>query len=104
MGKHFLSVFLHKDGPWGCAPKGTYYRAYLISINITGAKRYLLIWRNVTLASPGSVPLVHLCVVFIKTAALGKSICCEKHACGGGGGGGAHRHSERALGEMQEAI
>jgi len=24
-GKHFLSVFLHKDGPWGCAPKGTYY-------------------------------------------------------------------------------
>ena len=30
-GKHFLPVFLHKDRPWGCAPKGTYYQLKLRS-------------------------------------------------------------------------
>ena len=25
----FLLHFLHKEGPWGCAPKGTYYLVIL---------------------------------------------------------------------------
>ena len=83
----------------GSSTTGRAQGAYLSSINTTGAKPYLLIWRNVKLALLGSVPLVHLYVVFIKTAALGKSMCCGKHLCREGGGGrGGHTYTGSAHG------